>query len=199
MGEGKRVQKKEITAGTTVKAVITGYIAYGVLVGFIVFMVGLAVNWAVSQIPNANYKVLSVSLPVLGVFFLYFIMHGVCKLSIYDVFSKCKTNNEGLEKICTRLNLFILIFIAVSVISVVGLLTMNLNNERRAIVVASYQYSTIHSQAFTSELTNEMLNNYQEQRTNSIVSTIILEIGIAMTSFSLIPYQKKLIEEYNEK
>ena len=199
MGEGKRVQKKEITAGTTVKAVITGYIAYGVLVGFIVFMVGLAVNWAVSQMPNANYRVLSITLPVLGVFFLFYIMHFVCKLSIYDVFSKCKTNSEGLEKICTRLNLFLLIFIAVSVISVVGILTMNLNNERRAIVVASYQYSTIHSQEFTTELTNEMLKNYEDQRTNSIISTIILEIGIAMTSFSLIPYQKKLIEEYNEK
>lgn len=197
MGEGKRVQKKEITAGTTVKAVITGYIAYGVLVGFIVFMIGLAVNWAVSQIPNANYKVLSITLPILGVFFLYFIMHGVCKLSIYDVFNKCKTNKEGLEKVYTRLNLFLLIFVAFSVISVVGLLTMNLNTQKRSIVVASYQYSTIHSQEFTEELTNEMLNDYQKQRQNSIISTIILELGIAMTSFSLIPYQKKLIEEYN--
>lgn len=199
MGEGKRVQKKAITAGTTVKAVITGYIAYGVLVGFIVFMVGLAVNWVVSQIPNANHRVLSITLPILGVFFLYYIMHGICKLSIYDVFSKCKTEAEGLEKIYTRLNLFLLIFIAVSVVCVVGLLTMNLNSQRRSIVVASYKYSTIHSQEFTTELTNEMLENYQEQRQNSIISTIILELGIVMTTFSLIPYQKKLIEEYNEK
>ena len=71
MGEGKRIHKKEITAGTTVKAVITGYVAYGILIGFIVFMVCLAVNWATSQLQYANHRVLSISLPILGVMILY--------------------------------------------------------------------------------------------------------------------------------
>lgn len=197
MGEGKRVQIKEITAGTSVKAVITGYIAYGILVGFILFFVALVTNWCVGQIPNANHRVLSITLPVLGIFFLYFIMHGICKLSVYDVFKKCKTNPDGIEKIHTRLNLFILICVAVSVVLVVFNLTMSFNSQKKSIVVSSYQYSQIHSQEFASELTNEMIENYEVQKANTIIATIIFEAGIVLTFFSLIPYQRKMIEKYN--
>ena len=161
-------------------------------------MVCLAVNWATSQLQYANHRVLSISLPILGVMILYYVMHGVCKLSIYDVFNKCKTNPDGLEKIYTRLNLFLLICIAVSIIIIIGLLTINFNNQKKSIEVASYKYSTIHSQEFTEELTNEMVSNYKQQSQNIIISTIILEMGLAFILISLIPYQKKLIEEYNE-
>ena len=34
----KKEDKQEITLGTTVKAVITGYVAYGILIGFVAFM-----------------------------------------------------------------------------------------------------------------------------------------------------------------
>ena len=198
MGEGKRIERKEITAGTTVKAVITGYIAYGVLVGFIVYMVGLLVSWIVTQIPNANHRILSISLPILGVFCLYFVMHGVCKLSVYDVFKKCKTNPEGIEKIHTRLNLFLLICVAVSIVSMVMMMILNFNSERKSIAVSSYQYNAIHSEEFAKELTNEMVENFEMERANTIISTIILEAGMTLTYFSLIPYQRKMIEKYNE-
>ena len=36
-------EKKEISLGTTVKAVITGYVSYGILVGFIVFAISVFV------------------------------------------------------------------------------------------------------------------------------------------------------------
>ena len=198
MSEGKRVDKKEISAGTTVKAVITGYIAYGILVGFIVFMVTFAVNWSIGQLPNADHRALSITLPILGVCILYFIMHGVCKLSIYDVFKKCKTNPSRMERILTRLNFFILICVVVSVILVISILILNFNNERKAIEVASYQYNTIHSEQFAEKLTNEMLTDFQEEKTNTIISTIILELGMVISYLSIIPYQKKLIEKYNK-
>lgn len=198
MDEGKILTKKEITVGTTVKAVITGYIAYGILVGFIVFMIGLTVSWIVEQLPYANHKVLSITLPLLGVFILYFVMHSICKLSIYDVFKKCKTNPEGLEKIVTRLNLFLIICVVASVVIVIGLLTINFNIQKSSIKLASYQYSRVHSPEFTTKLTNEMIDNYQKQKQNTIISTIILEMGLTFTYISLIPYQKKLIEQYNE-
>lgn len=198
MGGGKRVEKKEISAGTTVKAVITGYIAYGILIGFIAFMIGLVINWCVSQITTANHRVLSITLPILGVFCLFFAMHGICKLSIYDVFKKCKTNPDKIEKIHTRLNLFLLICIGVSVVAIIMMLILNFSSQRRAIIVASYQYNAIHSQQFATELTNEMIQNYEEQKANTIISTIILELGITLSYFSLIPYQRKMIERYND-
>ena len=197
MGEGKRVQIKEISAGTSVKAVITGYIAYGIIIGFVLFMVVVVANWIVDQIPNANHRILSITLPILGVFFLYFIMHGICKLSVYDVFKKCKTNPDGMEKIHTRLNLFLLICVAVSVILVVFNLTMTFNTQRKSIVVSAYQYSQIHSPEFAKELTNEMMQNYEAQKANTMIASIIFEAGIVLTLFSLIPYQRKMIEKYN--
>lgn len=198
MGEGKRVEKKEITAGTTVKAIVTGYISYGILVGFIVFMVGLFINWLVSQVPNANYRVLSVSLPILESIFLYFIMHGICKMSIFDVFKKCKTNPDKMDKITTRLNLFMLICVTVSIVCIIGMLILNFNTERKEIDIASYQYKTIHSEKFANQLTNEMISNFERERANTIISTIIIELGMTVTYFSLIPYQKTIIEKYNE-
>lgn len=197
MSDGKRVQRKEITAKTTVKAVITGYIAYGILFGFIVFMLGLFIVWISKQLPNNNYRTLSFLLPLLGIFILYFTLHFVCKLSIYDVFIKCKTDKDGLEKILTRLNLFLIICVAISVISVVLILTISFNNQKSSIIYASTQYSTIHSKEFTKILTNKMFQNYQEQKQNTIISTIILEMGLTISLFSLIPYQKKMIEKYN--
>ena len=198
MGEGKRIQKKEIAAGTVVKAVITGYIAYGILIGFIVFMVGLTVDWTVNQIPNADFEVLSISLPLMGALLLYYIVHGVSKLSIYDVFSKCKTNPDGVEKICTRLNLFVLICIVLSVVFFITTTGMTFSNQRRDIEISSMQYNQIYSKEFANQLTNDMLENYEMQKQNTIMSIIILELGVVVSFISLIPYQKKLIEKYNK-
>ena len=50
----EKEEKKEISSKTTVKAIITGYIAYGILFAFIMFVLGVAVNWALGLLPNAN-------------------------------------------------------------------------------------------------------------------------------------------------
>lgn len=198
MREGRRVNRKEISVGTTVKAVITGYIAYGILMGFICFVVGFLAKWGVRQIPTANYRALSIVLPIFGSFMLFFVMHWVCKLSIYDVFKECKTNPSRMDRILARLNLFLLIFIAMSVILVILLLLLKFNNSIKAIELASYQYNTIHSKEFTNQLVNKMQIQFQEEKANTIISTSILQMGITITCFSLIPYQKKLIEKYNK-
>lgn len=191
-------EKKEITLGTTVKAVITGYVAYGILIGFIAYMVGVLINWVIGLLPNANTRVLSITVPLLGVCFIFYIIRCVCSLSIHDVFKKCKTNPDNLPQVFTRLNLCIIIFIAIFVVATIGILMINFNSEKQSIVVSSYQYKTIHSEEFATELTNEMLNQFEEEKTNKIISTIILELGMVTSLFSVIPLQKKLITEDNE-
>ena len=47
-------------------------------------------------------------------------------------------------------------------------------------------------------LTNEMLEQFEEEKNNTIISTIILELGMTVSLFSVIPLQKKLITEENE-
>lgn len=191
-------EKKEITLGTTVKAVITGYVSYGILVGFIVFAISIFINWCLSILPNVNERVIAITIPLLSIFFLYAIVRGVCKLSIHDVFKKCKTNPENLTKVTSRLNLFVMILIAVFVVGSIGILMINFNNQEQCIIVSSYQYKAIHSPEFAAQLTNEMMNQYAEEKTNAIISTVIIELGMVISLFSVIPLQKKLIEKENE-
>ena len=191
-------EKKEITLGTTVKAVITGYVSYGILVGFIVFVISVFINWCLNMLPNVNERVIAITIPLLAIFFLYPIVRGVCKLSIHDVFKKCKTNPDNLPKIISRLNLFIMIAIAVFVVGSIGILMINFNNQEQCIIVSSYQYKAIHSPEFAAQLTNEMMNQYSEEKTNAIISTVIIELGMVISLFSVIPLQKKLIEKENE-
>lgn len=194
----KKEDKKEISIGTTVKAIITGYVAYGILIGFVVYILGIIVNWCLNSLPNANMNVMSVTVPLLEVIFLYFIIRGICSLSVHDVFKKCKTNTENLLQITVRLNLFIMIAVSVFVVGSVEILVLNLNSEEKSIVVSSYQYKTIHSEEFAADLTNDMLEEFAEERNHKIISTIILELGIVTSLFSVIPLQKKLITELNE-
>ena len=39
---------------------------------------------------------------------------------------------------------------------------------------------------------------YEQSKTNLITSTIILIIGLSLSFLSLIPYQRKMILEYNK-
>lgn len=191
-------QKKDITLGTAVKAIVTGYVSYGILISFIIFVISLFINWCISLISNGNGRAITTIISLIEVVFLYAIVRGVCKLSIHDVFKKCKTNPENLSKISTRLNLFIMIIIAVFVVGSIGILMINLNNQEKSIIVSSYQYKTIHSEEFAAKLTNEMLTQYQEEKITAIISTVIIELGMVVSLFSVIPLQKKLIEQENE-
>ena len=194
----KKEEKKEISAGTAVKSIITGYIAYGILIGFMVFVFGVAINWWINLIPNINDRVLAITIPLIGAIVLYFVLHFICKLSIFDVFKKCKTNTENLPKIISRMNFFVLVCVAFYVISSIGILIINFNNQELAISLASQKYSNIHSAPFASSLTYEMLAEYHENKVNIIISTIILELGMVVSWFSIIPFQKELITKYNE-
>ena len=198
MGEGKRIQKKEITSKTTVKAIITGYVSYGILIGFIVYMLGLCVTFFVKQFTVIHIRLLSAIIAVIGAFLIYFTMHGVCKLSIYDAFKKCKTNPNNIEKIHTRLNLFILLCVVVSIVWIITMMILNFNADRKEIEISSYKYKEVYSEQFATSLTNKMIGEFQNERINTIISTVILELGMTISYFSVIPYQKKMIERYNK-
>lgn len=195
----KTEDKKIIPAKTVVKALITGFVSYGIVIGFLLFTLALVVSTFVYNIPNANQKVLAFSLPLLFTFVLYFSIHSICRLSTSDLFKKCKTeNNEDMQKITSKMNLFFLICVIVLVIISNCLLMLKLSNERKSIDVASQTYSTVFSKDFTSNLTNEMLADYNEKKNQTLASAIILELSLVVSFISLVPYQKKMILEYND-
>lgn len=194
----KKEDKQEITLGTTVKAVITGYVAYGILIGFVAYMAGIIINYCFKSIPSENIRVLSITLPLIEAIFIYFIVRGVCKLSVHDVFKKCKTNPENLSRVNSRLSLFIMIVIAVYVAGSIMILQTDFKSKQESIVVSSYRYQNLYSEEHARKLTNEMQVEFEEEKENTIISTIIIELGMVISLFSVIPLQRKLIEKQNE-
>ena len=96
------------------------------------------------------------------------------------------------------MNLFFLVCIIHFVILSNCLLVLKLSSERKSIDVASETYNQVFSDNFTKTLTNEMLADYNETKNQTLVSAIIIELSLVVSFFSLIPYQKKMILEYND-
>ncbi len=192
------MEKKEISTRTTVKAIITGFVSYGIIVTFICLLIIALGNQFLSNYSGISGQVLHITVPLIAIIFLYFIIRGICNLSTYDVFKKCKTNPDNYKKIIKYLNIFFIACIVLSIIFFLSLLYLNLQYQLKSIDLATFQYQTIFSEEHTTELKNEMLNVYNASKTNLITSTIILEIGFAISFLSLIPYQRKMITKYNK-
>lgn len=191
-------EKKLIPAKTVVKALIKGFVSYGIIIGFLLLVIALTLFTSISSISGENQKILSITIPLFFAFVLYFAVHSICKISTIDLFKGCKTNSENVSAISQKMNLFFLICIILLVILSNCLLVLKLYNTRKSIDVVSETYNQVFSDNFTQFLTNKMLAEFNESKNQTLVSTVIIELSLVVSFFSLIPYQKKLILEYND-
>lgn len=192
------MEKKEISAKTTVKAIITGFVSYGIIVIFICLLIFAVGNYFLKQFSSSTSRSLYITLPLMAVIFLYFIIHVVCRLSTYDVFKKCNTNPGNYKKIIKTLNIFFIICIILSIILFLSLLYLNLEFQSKSIELAVLKYKEVFSDQHIELLKAEMNDMYNTSKTNLTISTVILEIGVSLSILSLIPYQRKMILKYNE-
>lgn len=192
------MEKKEINSKTTIKAIVTGFVSYGIIINFICLLIFAVGSYALKSILTSPIKGLYITLPLMAAIFIYFIIHIICKLSTYDVFKKCKTNPENYKKITKYLTIFFIICIFLSVIVFLSLLNLNLQYQLKSIDYAVLKYNQIFSADHTAKLEAEMLDTFNASKENLTISTIILEIGFSISFLSLIPYQRKMILKYNE-
>ena len=192
------MDKKEITAKTTVKAIITGFVSYGIITIFICLLIFAVGDYFLSQFPNNSVNGLYITLPLIASIFMYFTIHLICRISTFDVFKKCKVDPKNYKAIIKKLNLFFIICIILSVIIFLSLLYLNLEYQLKSIELASVQYKKVFSENHIKILQSEMNNTYQVSKTNLTTSTIILVIGLSISFLSWIPYQRKMILEYNK-
>ena len=192
------MEKKEISVRTTVKAIITGFVSYGIIANFLCLLALVVANYCLSNLSGTSINGLYITVPLIAIIFIYFIVHGICRISTYDTFKKCKTNPENYKKIVKYLNIFFVLCIVLSIAIFLGLLYLNLEYQIKSIELSVLQYKQSFSQEFTDYLKNEMLDSYNVSKNNAITSTIILEIGFMISFISLIPYQRKMILKYNE-
>lgn len=192
------MKKKEITAKTTVRAVITGFVSYGIIAVFICLLIFAVGNHYLEQFKSETAHGLYITLPCISVILLYFTIHGICRLSTYDVFRKCKTNPNNYKDIVKALTIFFVICIILSMVVFLSLLQLNLQYQLKSIELASIQYREVFSENHIKILQSEMNSVYEISKANLTTSTIILVAGLSISFLSLIPYQRKMILEYNK-
>lgn len=192
------MEKKEISCRTTIKAIITGFVSYGVITIFVCLLLLAIANHFLESIVTSNISGLYITLPLMASLLIYLFTQLICKLSTYDVFKKCKTNPDNYKRIFKYLTIFFIICIILSIVLFLSLLYLNLEFQAKTIDYTILKYKEIFSAEHTEMLQDEMINLYNSTKTNLIRSTIILEIGFTISFLALIPYQIKMIKKYNE-
>ena len=192
------MEKKEISAKTTVKAIITGFVSYGIITIFILAIILSVANSLLSNFKGTASNGLYVTLPIIAVIIINCIIHLVCRMSTYDVFKKCKTNPDNYKKISKLLNIFFVIIILASIVLFLTLLYLNLRYQYLTIEYSAIQLKEVFSEEFANKLKQNMITTFNSYKINLITATVILEIGCTISFLSLVPYQSKMIKRYNQ-
>lgn len=192
------MEKKEISSRTTIKAIITGFVSYGVIAIFVFLLLFAVIDYLINDTFSSTINGLYITLPLMASLIIYLLSQLLCKLSTYDVFKKCKTNPENYKKINKYLTIFFIVCIVFSIVIFLSLLYLNLKFQAQTIDYTILKYKEIFSEEHTNQLQEEMQSTFEISKTNLIRSTVILEIGFTLSFISLIPYQMKMIKKYNE-
>ena len=194
----RKPAKKDIPASTVVKGLITGFVSYGVLIVFIALACGIGLNYLIARLPNPNTKVLMFSIPILWMVISYFLCHIICNLSTSDLFSKCRTDKKNYKEIFDKMTVFFVVLAMVMYLLLNILLLTRVVNSRASVDIAREEYSQVFSKGFTDELTQKMLTDYTLKKDQMVLSSMLLQVGIVAGLVSLVPLQKKLIEQNNQ-
>lgn len=199
----KNLKLKQISEKTAVRAIITGFVAYGILFCFIFFIAGLGITYLSNFVKKENFLIWEILIGIISCIIIYFSSHLICKLSNIDLFNKCKVDKEKNHYISKKLNLFYLlciVFFVIVIISSLFLKTTSLKNE------INYSYNKyandLSSEKNGEELANnyyyELLKEFNQNEKEIFLITVILELGVVYSFISLIPYQKELLDIYNK-
>ena len=127
----KTADKKAIHPRTAVKALINGFVAYGILIIFIFLTITVFTTWIVDNNRDVvNYDVLKYSSPLLAAFLIFFLVRATCHLSTFDLFKNCKIEKEEVDEVCTKMNFFYICLIAFSVAIIIIYMITRFSNER---------------------------------------------------------------------
>ena len=192
------MKKQEIDANSVIKGLINGFVCYGIICIFLCLLILSIGNYALKDFSGSTSRGLYITWPLMAVIILYFIIHFICRMSTYDVFKKHKTNPDNYKSIIKYLNIFFIICIILSMVLFLELLYLNLQYQIKSIDYATVKYKEVFSQEHIELLKEDMMEVFNESKINLTISTVILEIGVAISFISLISYQRKMITKYNE-
>lgn len=195
------MEKKEITSKTAVRAIITGFASYGIILLFIYKIIEVFVQKTILNEFSIDQSLLYVVFAAIFSILILVGMHLLCRLSTYDVFRKCKIKKEDVDKVSKSLSKIFISTILISIILTFTFLYLNLMYETRlqkqSVILANLQYNKTYSEEFTTKLTNQMISDFSTYRSNLIAYTFVIELGFTISLIAIVPFQKTMINKYN--
>lgn len=199
----KNTEKKHISEKTAVKAIITGFVSYGILISFIFSLIAILFIYLSNNIETSNELLLKFCTSLFIAILIYIFIHLICKLSTIDLLKKCKFEKEKESFVCKKLNLFYLLCALFFILVILSSLYVRFSNQLYQINI-SYQKNlndfsnTDFAFDFANAYKEEALEEFYYNRKMTLLVSVIIEIGIVYSFISLIPYQKKMLDIYNK-
>ena len=113
--KSKENVKKVISERTTVKAIITSYVCYGILIFFMFNLLKNAVSSAILANIEQNLPKLGYIVPIMFGIITVCLIHILCRISTLDVFKKCKLDKEKEKYVNRNLKVFFVVIILFSI------------------------------------------------------------------------------------
>ena len=192
------MEKKEISAQTVVKAIITGFVSYGIIVMFLGILLFAVIHNFLNQYSGSTARTLYITVPLMLALVIYFIIHAICKLSTYDVFKKCKTNPENYKTINKYLSFFFILCIILSICVFLTWLYCNLAYQVKYIEAFKTQYKNVYDPQYVELLALNLTTKYNDSKINAVTSTAILVTSLTLSFLSLVIYQDQMLKKYNQ-
>ncbi len=188
------MEAKETNYKSLVKSNIVLFLSYGILTGFIFLLVVYTIKCALHDISN-NF--LSITLSLMSSIFLFYLIHFICKSSTLETLKKFNLSKQATTQFLQKMNLFFMICIIISILICIGYLLLDNLMFMKAISQAYEKYEFISSH-FADQVANKIREEYQMTLFKKVSCTIITELSLVISFFSLIPYQRKIFHKYNK-
>ena len=198
----EKINKKEISEKTAIKAIITGFVSYGILISFIFSIFAICLIYLTNKISNSNELTFKIVLTFIVTILLYITIHLICKMSNIDLFKKCKFDRNQEAFVCKRMNLFYLLCILFFVLLTISSLFFRFESQLNTIELSyrrnlsDFNYSNL-GYAFAENSKKSDLKDFYASRNTTLIIATIIELGTIYSFISLIPYQKKMLNLYN--
>lgn len=199
----ENTNKKEISEKTAIRAIITGFVSYGILIGFIFSVVLITLIYFSNNTEFSNEIAFKISTSIIISIFIYIFIHLICKLSNIDLLRKCKIDKNKEINVCKKLNLFYLLCTLFFVLIIIVSLYVKFSNQLYQINISYQQYlndfsNTDFAYDFANNYKDGALEEFYHNRKTTLIAAVIIEMGLFYSFISLIPYQKKMLNIYNK-
>ena len=199
----KNTDKKQISEKTAIRAIITGFVSYGILIGFIFSVISIVLIYFTNNIAFSNELSFKAIASIIASIFIYIFIHLICKLSNIDLLKKCKIDKKKEPYVCKKLNLFYLLCALFFILLIITSLYVKFSNELFQINISYEQHLNDFSRTkfaydFANNYRDEALKEFYHNRQMTLIVVIVMEMGLVYSFISLVPYQKKMLDIYNK-